>query len=324
MTTRDPWERIVSVHTTGLYESNYLKANSPDGRRGLWIKHNLLRRSDGSGIGEFWVIVFEKGSRPTVAKLEADWSELTLDGTAIGIQCGPIALRPDRAIGEIADISWDLRLTPTMPPLHHFPADWMYTAPFPKKKAITPAPNLRFSGWVDVSGQRLELTDWVGLRGHNWGREHAHTYAYGNCNLWDDEADRTVDGFSARIRLPGGLLSPWLSTLVARAPDKSLNRVQHWTGGSEVTPNSWRLRTGGCELLMDCDPSTYVGLRYLHPSGAESYCYNTKFASVEWTTPEGIFKSKLGELEVLTPDPIDGILLHPSPDWDPLAGPYRS
>ena len=36
---------------TNIYESNYLQANSPDGRYGLWLKHNLLRPVTGPGIG---------------------------------------------------------------------------------------------------------------------------------------------------------------------------------------------------------------------------------------------------------------------------------
>jgi len=323
MSTPDPWERIVAVHTRGIYESNYLKANSPDGLRGLWIKHNLLRRTDGTGLGEFWVIRFVRGEAPQVAKQEVSWSELELDEAGIGIRCGPISLSPAHAKGEIADVRWDLQLQPSLAPLRHFPADWMYTASFPKKKAVTPAPNLGFSGELSVGEERWEISDWVGLRGHNWGREHAHTYAYGNCNLWTDGAPRTIDGFSARIRLPGGLLSPWLSTVVARHPDHDLNRLQHWFGGAEVGSDSWSLRAGGCQLEMSCDPQTYVGLRYAHPDGTESYCYNSKFADVRWTTPGGTHTSTMGELEVLTPAPLDGVPLHPSPDWNPAAGPYR-
>ncbi len=322
MSTRDPWERIVSLHTAGIYESNYLKANSPDGQRGLWIKHNLLRRPDGSGLGEFWVVRFARGEPPRVAKQEVEWEALTLDEAGIGIECGPIRLEPSRALGELADIRWDLRLRPTLPPLLHFPADWMYTGAFPKKKAITPAPNLIFDGELRLGEEHWPIEGWVGLRGHNWGTEHAYTYAYGNCNLWDDGATRCVDGFSARIRLPGGILSPWLSTMVARSPDHDLNRLRHWFGGAEVGQASWSLQTGGCALSMRCDSSTYVGLRYAHPNGSESYCYNTKFADVQWTTPEETHTSSLGELEVLTPEPLPEIPLHPTPEWDRGAGPY--
>jgi len=324
MSQRDPWERIVSVHTTGIYESNYLKANSPDGARGLWIKHNLLRKTDGSGMGEFWVIRFERGHPPLVAKNEVEWQSLRLKDNEVGIECDTIALSPRHAAGQIADIQWDIQLGTSLPPLLHFPSDWMYTASFPKKKAVTPAPNLRFDGTLSVGNERWEIRDWIGLRGHNWGREHAHTYAYGNCNIWEDGQERTIDGFSARIKLPGGVLSPWLSTVVGRAPDHDLNRLQHWFGGTEVNGDSWQLTKGPCALRMTCDPSTYVGLRYLHPDGTESYCYNTKFADVRLYTRQGVPSSSMGELEILTPQPMPEIPLHPPMDWSRDAGPYRS
>ena len=88
MNMRDPWERIVATQTPGIYESNYLKANSPDGQRGLWIKHNLLRRLDGTGLGGFWVIWFERGRPPGVVKHEVQWPDLNLsqDGSGTAIQ----------------------------------------------------------------------------------------------------------------------------------------------------------------------------------------------------------------------------------------------
>jgi hypothetical protein len=323
-TRRDTWERIVSTAHAGIYESNYLKANSPDGQRGLWIKHNLLRPVQGDGIGEFWVILFERGHAPRVVKREVALSEIALSDADIEITAGPISLRADRATGSIADIRWDLGLTPTQPPLMHLRWDWMYTAGFPKKKLITPAPNLRFDGDIVVGGERWNVEGWIGMRGHNWGREHAWSYAYGNCNLWADGSDRLVDGFSARIRLPGGGKSPWLSTVMARQPDHDLNRISDWFGGATVDADRWSLSTGGCRLEMTADPDTYVGLRYVHPSGEESYCYNTKFASVAWDTPSGRFTSEMGELEVLFATPLAGVRLHPSAEWQPDAGDYSS
>ena len=55
---------------------------------------------------------------------------------------------------------------------------------------------------------------------------------------------------------------------------------------------------------------------YAHPGGEESYCYNTKFADVERTTPTDQYTSTLGELEVLTPEPVADIPLHLEPGLD--------
>jgi hypothetical protein len=62
------------------------------------------------------------------------------------------------------------------------------------------------------------------------------------------------------------------------------------------------------------DPEDVAGLRYLHPDGRVSYCYNTKFASLELHLERDAAReravSRLAELEFLTPSPIPGIPLH--------------
>ena len=182
---------------TGIYESNYLKANSPDGRYGLWLKHNLLRPA-----GPAWrVLVHLVAARRStvVAKREVDLHEVTLSDDHVSIHHTTIRLVPDSASGTLADCHWSLRLSSSDAPLLHFPWDWMYTASFPKKKAVTPAPHLRFDGEIRIGALAIPVTGWEGLRGHNWGREHAWTYAYGNCHLWSDGARRTIDGFSAKM-----------------------------------------------------------------------------------------------------------------------------
>ena len=320
---RHPYEQIIASGTSGIYESNYLKANSPDGRHGLWIKHNILRPKDGTGVGEFWFILSCPDAPPIVAKREVPLPEMALANDHIGIQHGAINLSSNTAAGEIADCGWDLRLSNADDPLLHFPWDWMYTAGFPKKKAVTPAPHLCFDGELRVGERVIQVQRWEGLRGHNWGREHAWTYAYGNCHLWSDGERRTFDGFSARIKLVGGLKSPWLSTVVGRNPDLALNTPSSWFGGVEVTPLSWRLTRGLTTLAMRTGVERMVGLRYAHPNGEESYCYNTKFADVELSTAHGQYRSTLGELEVLTPEPVADIPLHPSPGWTQAQGDYR-
>ena len=324
--SRDRWERIITARSSGLYESNYLKANSPDGERGVWIKHNLMRPLTQDGYGEFWIVLYARGKAPIVAKREVPWAALEVDSRAILIRSGDIALSTKRAKGTIADLSWDLKLSGGLPPLFHLPHPWMYRTGFPKKKSLTPAPNLVFTGQIRVGDEIWEIDRWVGLRGHNWGKEHAHTYAYGNCNLWDDGADRTFDGFTAKIRL-GSRLSPWLSSVVGVGPDVARNRMRDWFGAGSVSAEHWALDFRGrsrVQLTMVTNPSAYAGLRYTHPDGSESYCYNTKFADTLWQVGSSLYTSRCGELEVLFPEPLDGIPLHPTPDWDAQKGDYRS
>lgn len=325
--TRDPWERVVSLDRPGIYESNYLKANSPDGERALWIKHNLLRPARGHALGEFWAVLFQRGEPPVVAKREVDWETVVVDIEGIGITCGTVRLGAGEAHGALADIRWDLSLSGGLAPILHLPSDWMYRAGFPKKKLVTPAPNLRFDGTVEVAGTTWQVDGWSGLRGHNWGTEHAWRYAYGNCNLWDDRGQRAVDGFTARIRL-GPLRSPLLSSLVSRHPDREHNAVWQWLGAGSFSERRWEVAWGRgndrTHLVMEAPDDNWAGLRYPHPDGKVSFCYNTKFAQVTWEEGTERHTSRCGELEILLPEPMIGVALHPDPDWNPAKGDYRS
>lgn len=320
----DDFERFIAAKRDGLYESMYLKANSPDGRRGLWVKHNLLRPRFGAAIAETWLILFERDAAPIVAKQEHPWTLGRYDAEAVRFEVPGVTLAPELAEGRLADLRWRLALSGGGAPLFHLPHAWLYRVPFPKKKLLTPAPRLRFDGEIEVGARRWAVDGWVGLRGHNWGTEHAHAYAYGNCQVWDDGAeDRVVDGFSASVKL-GGRPSPWLSAVVGRGPNWARNRIRDWRSACELTDRAWSVRWADGALSMRADPATYAGLRYAHPDGRESACYNTKFADVRWETPRGVHTSRQGELEVLFPQPLPGIPLHPAAGWRATDGAYRS
>ncbi|MEQ1504733.1 MAG: hypothetical protein ABMB14_21020, partial [Myxococcota bacterium] len=273
MKPKDPVERIVAATTRGIYESHYLRCNEPSGERALWIKHNALVPVEGAGIGEFWAIAFRRGEPPIVVKREVVWSDVEAAPDAIRLRCGSISLDPGRSVGSIAHLGWDLRLTDGHPPLFHLPYASMYTGSFPKKKLLTPAPNLRFDGVFTLGSETWAIDGWIGARGHNWGTEHAHAYAYGGCNLWDDGVERAVDGFSASILL-GGRPTPWLTAVVGTDPFVSRNRPRHWLGSGTVAPGRWTAkwwRPGGpvggppVSLELVADPEGYAGLRYRHP-----------------------------------------------------------
>lgn len=325
----DAYERIIAAGTRGIYESNYLKANDPQGQRAFWLKYNALVPVEGTGLAELWAVAFERGKTPIVVKREVAWSEVRADADALCFEAGPMALTPTRATGAIAGIHWDLRLTPTMSPTFTLPHPWMYTGGFPKKKLLTSAPNLVFDGRFTVGGEVWDVSRWIGLRAHNWGTEHAHTYAYGTINTWDGGAtDRAVEGFTGRILL-SGRPTPTLSGAIGRSPDVAKNRIRHLFGSGRFTADRmevgwWRPGRGRVHLTMTAEPTSYAGLRYRHPDGRTSYCYNTKFADVVWEADGQRFTSRCGELEVLFPEPLPGIALHPDTSWTSASGDYSS
>lgn len=323
---RPTYDRYLARDRGGLYESHYLKANSPTGDEAFWIKHNLLVPPAGGGIAEFWLVHFRRGHAPRVWKREVPVRELELGADQLSLRGDRFRLDGTGAEGKIADASWRFSFSGGLPAMFHFAAPVMYRGRFPKKKLLTPAPNLVFDGSLAIGDRTIAVAKWIGLRGHNWGSEHAYTYVYGSCNAWDDGArDRAIDGFTARIKI-AGRLTPYLSSLVYRG-DRAIdrNRVRDWIRRDAVVePRRWYLPYRDLTLEMTGEPGEYAGLRYHHPGGAESYCYNNKLARVTVTAAGTTYTSRCGEHEVLYPEPLPDVPLHPSAGWSQRDGDYRS
>ncbi len=314
---------------TGLYESNYIKANSPDGQTALWIKHNILAPKDphSEPIAELWCVLFQRGKPPKAVKREVPASQLSLGKDHLSMEGPGILLTADRTATEISDgpnrVSWDIQISQTPPPLGapivHFPHAGFYRWPFPKKKLLTSAPLTRWNGSLRWNDQEILIRDWIGFRNHNWGKEHAKTYVYGNCNHFPTEEEPLIfDGFSAKIRI-GPLTTPFISMAVIRTPfgDIPLNSVSTaLTGREKVSFPRWKLELKNSiyeiKLSMEANPSEFIGLPYRHPDGKLSYCYNTKWAKTQLSislrgAEPTVYSSEFGELEFLFSSPLKGV-----------------
>ena len=326
---RDDFDRVLcGPSARGLYESNYLKANDPSGQGALWLKYNLMAplASELPRSAELWAVIWAgPGRRPLVFKQVVTGPGLETSERALAIRTPAASLEPGRARGVLDSaghrVSWDLVLSGRVAPIFHVPHEAMYRLPFPKKKIMTPRPRLRFDGHVTVDGVERTVDGWVGLRGHNWGAEHPHSYAYCNANLWDQPGRWAFDAFSGRIPL-GPLVSPWLSAAVLRTDSRELrlNGLARLVNGSaRVEFPSWsctfRCRGTSLRVRATLEPEDVAGLRYLNPDGRLAYCYNTKFARLELVLRRKGRRverrtSSLAELEFLGPEPIPGIPLH--------------
>ncbi len=325
---RDDFERVLcGPDACGLFESNYLKANDPGGGGALWLKYNLLAPTHGRRprFGELWAVSWKgPGQRPIVVKKNVSGRDIRTDPRTVALDIGGASLRANRATGAIEDgdhrIAWDLELLEGDTPLFMYPFPLLYEIGFPKKKILTPRPKQIFRGHVEVDDESVPVEGWVGIRGHNWGPEHAHSYAYGNANLWEQPGSWAFDAASARL-VVGPTVSPLLSVSVLRLPKTEIPFADPWrwiNSTAQVDFPTWSctFRHGDSTLRSrwTLDPEDVAGLRYLHPDGHVSYCYNTKYAELDLDLErrEGRERrsSKLAELEFLTNSPIPGIPLH--------------
>ncbi|HJN73273.1 MAG TPA: hypothetical protein QGF58_04990 [Myxococcota bacterium] len=297
MAEKDSFDRFVADEAENTqYESHYLKANSPDGERAFWVKHTLVCAGPtwAERIWEVWFLAFERGGRTWVNKAELRWGQMEaiLDGPCL---VGPgVRFDPTRSVGKLGSIEWELILGGGVGPIRHLPIEALYRGR--NTKVLTPASCLRFAGEVRLGDETWPIDSWVGCRGHNWGEDYGQRYGWVATHVWDDGAQRSVEGFTGLASAP--LVG---QTLVSRVIAKGADTAS-WTrpGTWPAAPGAHAVRfqsSGGGSLSAEAAAGEFVHLRYRSPSGADVLCRCTKFASVRFEGPSGVSTSRCGELE---------------------------
>ena len=311
-------------------ESYFLKANDPDGTRALWIKATIFSQAKepGGTVAEGWAVAFDRrgGVRRHVAvKSSIPMIRAAFDRTRLGVAWDEpsegtmFSLSSGIARGRIrrgkSHIGWDLRFADDHRPLELLPYAWMYSAPFPKSKLVTPVPDTAFSGEVEVGDERWSIDGWRGMLGHNWGRGHADLYAWCHVNAWDDAGEPLVlEAVSARVRA-GPVLLPLL-TLVAvrsRGVDYRFHRPADMARAhARIDGRRYTFAVesdlGRVEAELVADAEDTVGLYYANPAGPMTHCLNSKLARARLSfEPAGRAKvmhtSTMAALEIGTHEP---------------------
>ena len=149
----------------GHYESFYLKLTDPAGGRGAWIRHTVHKRPGEQITCALWFVLFDAsaaGPRATKRQFGPD----QLDAPAGSyIRVGDAVLGDGRATGSVSTdaltASWDLTFSDSHEPFHHLPRDFLYNAPLPKTKFLSPYPNAVYNGTLEVGGESIDVRDWT-------------------------------------------------------------------------------------------------------------------------------------------------------------------
>lgn len=283
-------------HAAGHYESFYLKACHPSQSLGVWIRYTVHKRPGMEPTGSLWCTLFDgaapgpRASKVTVPRPESgggDW-----------IRVGESLFGPHRISGsapsEVCEASWDLRYEASEPPLLHLPRGWMYSAPLPRTKLVTPHPAARFGGRVTVDGRELDVDGWPGMVGHNWGSEHAERWIWVHGLGFEGESEGTwLDAAIGRIKV-GPVTTPWIANGVF-----SFGGVRHRVGGPErIRRTRVREAADGCEFVLPgrgvtvrgtvgAEPKDFVGWIYADPDGSEHHTVNCSIADMRLTVTRG-------------------------------------
>ncbi len=274
----------------GGYESYYLKAAHPTEPQAVWIRHTVHKRPGAAPAGSLWCTLFDREAGPplaikqTLADARAGGDELLRIGTA-RFGRGEAGAHVE---AEGREGGWDLRFETTEPQLHHLPRDFMYTAPLPKTKLLTPLPAARFAGTADLDGRELSLDGWTGMVGHNWGAEHAERWIWLHATGFEGRApDTWLDLAIGRIKV-GRFTAPWIANGAL-----SLDGRRHALGGPgrlrqtkiEESPTGARfsVKGGGMTVkgTVSAPREAFVGWVYADPDGSEHHTVNCSVADLE-------------------------------------------
>jgi len=271
----------------GHYESIYLKACHPAQPLGVWIRYTVHKRPGAEPTGSLWFTLFDAGADGPYA-VKQTWPGPSAGGGR-WLSVGEAAIGAGRAsgsaVGEGRQASWELRFEAPERPLFHLPGSWMYGAPVPRTKLLSPAPAARFDGRLSAAGRDLELSGWRGMIGHNWGSQHAERWVWLHGLGFDGASEAGwLDAALGRVKL-GPLTTPWIGNGAL-----SLDGERFPLGGPgrklEVDE-----RPEACDFLLSgkgirvrgsvsAPKERFVGWVYADPDGSEHNTLNCSIADM--------------------------------------------
>ena len=280
--------------SAGHYESFYLKATHPADPMSVWIRYTVHKRPGAEPRGSLWLVLFG-------AREERPWAvKATIPEVGAGadhyIHVGEARFEPGRVFGSAAAsasearrASWDLTYSSSEAPWRHLPRDFMYRAPLPRTKLISPYPDARFSGRVEAGGRTVDLDGWRGMVGHNWGAQHAERWIWLQGAGFDGHEDAWFDAALGRIQI-GRWTTPWIANGVL-----SLEGRRHRLGGlgsarrTEVSerPDGATFTLPGRDITVQgqvgADRKDFAGWIYADPDGSEHNVVNCSIANLVLT-----------------------------------------
>jgi hypothetical protein len=277
----------------GHYESFYIKACRPGGGQGIWIRHTVHKRPGAEPNASIWFVLFDReADGPRATKVTVPAAELSAP-TGSWIKVDAAEIGPGRAVGTVdtdaVKASWELTFSGDAEPCKYLPSDRLYETRLPKTKFVAPFPDARFNGRLEVGGETVELSDWPGMIGHNWGSEHAERWVWLEGTGFAGSPDTYFDAGAARIKL-GPWTTPWVPSGMLMLEGKP-----HRLGGfGQIRDAEIEESAGECSFVLpgkdivvrgrvSAPKKDFVGWIYADPKGPEHNTVNCSVSDLELT-----------------------------------------
>jgi hypothetical protein len=273
----------------GHYESFYVRACHPSEPLGIWIRHTVHKRPGERPKASVWFALFEPDG-PSASKVTTDDLEAPGDGY---VRIGDSSIAPGTLTGSAPSDrlkpTWQLAYDDGAPAFRHLPRGWMYRAPVPRTKTLSPHPSTTFSGTVTVGDRDIALDRWPGMVGHNWGAEHAERWIWTDGLAFDGRDGAYFDAAIGRIKV-GPLTTPWIGN-ACLALDGELHRlggpkaIRATTVTETPTRAEFTLPGDGITVkgTVEAPRERFVGWVYADPDGPEHNTVNCSIATMELT-----------------------------------------
>jgi hypothetical protein len=286
------WDGVSRRH----YEVWYLTASHVASQTGYWIRYTLESPVDGEPYAQLWFAQFDARDPRRTFGINRRFPIAAMtsisDPFQIAIGAGN-QLGHDRMRGAIAgdghDARWDLRWTPSARTHRHLP-DVMYArGGLGETTVLSPNLDVALVGSITVDGRTVTFDGDPAGQTHLWGKKHAHAWAWGHCNAFDERPGAAFESLTVRLKR-GNLTLPPLTVLTLYLDGEQLSFNQfHNTplnrgdfGRGYYRFSAWR-PTVRLEGEFSARPDDMLVAHYHDPDGAPSYCSNTEIGDLRIT-----------------------------------------
>lgn len=302
------WTSLPYPNRGGFQEVWYLKFNDPTQHKALWLRFTLLQSKNGfRKVAETWGIFFHKKSENEFFKTALkqthhldSFRALRVD-TKNGVQIGECELWDFLTKGKMTskghELLWDFKMaraeekTPSYGRFNLVPSV-LQKCKIVKNTAWTVFEDLRFNGHCKLDGEIYEFKDAPGMQGHLAGPKNGHSWVWGHCNRFTDEAGNLTpfvfEGITGRASLLSTFPTPPLSSFYFYYLGKEyfLNTLwQAIRSRSKHTFSDWQFETESQDGLLfkgqiQADLRQFCGVTYEDTNGSFLYCSNSKLSDM--------------------------------------------
>ncbi|WP_079125724.1 hypothetical protein [Streptomyces sp. ERV7] len=263
----------------GRTEVWYTTATDPATGDGLWLHHELVAPTDGSGAhAHGWVAVFPEDGPVEYARFGPEpWK-----GDTDGFSAEGVSVRPGRLTGTAGAFTWDLAEQAQDTPLFTFPR-WSWRRPLLPAAQILPAARATYDGTVTHGGRTLTLKGAPGASARIYGHGNARRWSWLHADLGGGDVLEVVAAVSTRPVLRA--LPPLVflrlrrrgRTWPRRAERSALGRFR-----AEIGLPVWTVtgRAGLRRIRVEVTQpeERTLTLGYTDPDGSEAVCRNSEAA----------------------------------------------